>query len=123
MVLTTIKNKSGEPIGVEHQYYESEREPDDDREDNPELEKFIVSEKKKPYFISAPYDAPRELQPTGKFRRTYYDDLDTIAQLMFGKSYKNLTPAQQERARVENKKIYPDRNVLISPKNKLKKVV
>jgi len=88
-----------------------------------ELEKFIVSEKKKPCFISAPYDAPRELQPTGKFRRTYYDDLDTIAQLMFGKPYKKLTRAQQERARAKNKKIYPDRNVLIMHSKKLKKVV
>jgi hypothetical protein len=40
MVLRTILNKSGEPIGTEREEYESEREPDDDREYNPEIPKI-----------------------------------------------------------------------------------
>jgi len=76
----------------------------------------------KPHFISEPYGLPRELQPAGKFRNAY-DDLDTIARLMFGKPYKNLTLKQQLRAEDKNKMIYPDRNVLIMHSKKLKKVV
>jgi hypothetical protein len=92
-----------------------------DKKINSITNREVKTRSSKPHFIQEPFGLPRELQPAGKFR-TAYDDLDTIARLMFGKSYKNLTPAQQERARIKNKMIYPDRNVLISPKNKLKKV-
>jgi hypothetical protein len=75
----------------------------------------------KPHRLWYKYGLPRELQSAGKFRNAY-DDLDTIARLMFGKPYKKLTPAQQERARAKNKTIYPDRNVIIMHSKKLKKV-
>jgi hypothetical protein len=75
-----------------------------------------------PTFIPEPYGLPRELQPAGKFRNAY-DDLDTIARLMFGIKYEALSKEQKEKTRAKYKMIYPDRNVMIMHSKKLKKVV